>query len=206
MRKKSEIKKEAQDIYDKFGLTIPLSVASVARFLNIEVSLLDGKSLFEKAKESNPDRIKGKNPSQILGFYDKSNSKFYINSTDQPITRQKFTIAHEIGHCVLHPTDGSNDFRMVVLSEDIYTFENGNDPIKEKEIEANYFAAYLLMPDKEIIKRLKFIELWRGGELAIRKLAELFGVSSEAMRIRLKTFKTENPDIWLIQGLNEKLF
>ena len=51
------------------------------------------------------------------------------------------------------------------------------------------------MPDKSIENRLKYAVLMSPGEPVIKAFAEMFAVSTEAMRIRFKTFKQEFPDL-----------
>ena len=53
----------------------------------------------------------------------------------KPITRQRFSIAHEIGHIVLHDHDGATLFNRELSPND--------DPL---ETEANIFASRLLAP------------------------------------------------------------
>ena len=53
--------------------------------------------------------------------------------------RRRFTIAHEIGHCVLHPREGMD------RDDTAMNFTLWNDP--GEEAEANQFAAELLMPE-----------------------------------------------------------
>lgn len=53
--------------------------------------------------------------------------------------RRRFTVAHEIGHYILHPTKRLNH------SDDTTNFRIWNDP--SEEAEANLFAAELLMPE-----------------------------------------------------------
>lgn len=83
--------------------------------------------------------------------------------------RQRFTIAHELGHLFLHPTG--------LLFRD-HTSTMG---VKPEEREANRFAAELLMPDFML---QALIAARSTGELA-----ELFGVSLQAMSIRLQSFR-----------------
>ncbi len=96
--------------------------------------------------------------------------------------RQRFTIAHELGHLQLHSdalfVDG-------VLRRD----EESSMAIKTHEIEANAFAAELLMPRILLVPELE-AQLPRSGKSAdigrlIRKLAQLFEVSEQAMQFRL---------------------
>lgn len=92
-------------------------------------------------------------------------------ASSEPLVRQRFTIAHELGHFVLK--HGSR-FRDPTLN-----FNSSNyDP---KEAAANRFAAELLMPSALLERQL----LAGVGDVA--ELARRFGVSEVAMKIRLKT-------------------
>jgi len=53
--------------------------------------------------------------------------------------RRRFIIAHEIGHCVLHKSGSVTP----CTKGDLFRYEDGN-----REAEANWFAAELLMPGK----------------------------------------------------------
>ncbi len=57
-------------------------------------------------------------------------------------TRQKFTVAHEMAHFIFHGNGNRYDDR------EKYTPEE-----RQREIEANNFAARLLMPKEEFIKK-----------------------------------------------------
>jgi len=103
-----------------------------------------------------------------------------INSSHSP-GRQRFTIAHEIGHLLLH-TDKSLhiDERFPIgLRSGI-----SGKAIDEREIEANQFAAELLMPTDFIAKDIKPL-IGVDTVAAIQKLANKYKVSNEAMSIRL---------------------
>jgi Zn-dependent peptidase ImmA (M78 family) len=108
---------------------------------------------------------------------------------NHPVTRRRFTIAHEIGHFLLaHPgqmfVDKTLRQKAVVVRRDGRSSE-GTDA---QEIEANRFAAELLMPTdivlEEITKRLKKHPSQTSEDLA-SDMAELFGVSEKAMEYRL---------------------
>lgn len=93
--------------------------------------------------------------------------------------RQRFTLAHELGHFVLH-RDSLASFNCD--KESIYT---GADTLKLIEREADEFASNLLMPGDLLRQRItgKRIDFHLLGELA-----KEFGVSLEAMCIRLIKF------------------
>ncbi len=76
-----------------------------------------------------------------------------INS-QHPSVRQRFTIAHELGHLLLHRYMTPHaDGRFQVRFRDELS---GTGTVRE-EIEANQFAAELLMPESLLIKHLSTI-------------------------------------------------
>lgn len=102
-----------------------------------------------------------------------------INSEDSD-TRKRFTIAHALGHWVYHrPVMGAGicDSR-VYTSIPSATFHNRRIGLKE-EIQANKFAARLLMPEALIYAYQD------KGVTDLATLAALFGVSEATMKIRL---------------------
>jgi len=114
-----------------------------------------------------------------------------VNSSD-PSTRQRFTIAHECGHLVLkHKGDMFVD-QTIRLHRD----DNSGSAVDRLEIEANGFAAELLMPSswvlKEFEKRLKGSSL--KVESVVRDLARSFDVSPKAMEYRLANLGLVYPD------------
>lgn len=76
------------------------------------------------------------------GQIDSENRVIYLNSME-PDVRQRFTIAHEIGHYALNHSGISNRLKN---PEDIATVDIA------KERSANQFAAELLMPKKLIAR------------------------------------------------------
>ncbi len=97
-----------------------------------------------------------------------------------PVSRQRFTIAHELGHYMFHRTeigDGLDDDRLY-RSTNVGKYHNTAIGPAE-ETEANKFAANLLMP-QELVDIM-----WREDGTNIEKMAEKFGVSKAAMKIRL---------------------
>ena len=83
--------------------------------------------------------------------------------------RRRFTIAHEIGHFVLHPQRLSPERGGAV-----------NAALRAQEREADQFAAELLMP--EPLVREAVVE--QGGD--VERLAGRFDVSRQAMQTRLR--------------------
>jgi len=95
--------------------------------------------------------------------------------------RQRFTIAHELGHLQLHPD---------ALFVDGFLARDGESSlaIKSEEIEANAFAAELLMPRQSVVTELNLaVEDGVGLDLkrVSARLATRFKVSEQAMQYRL---------------------
>jgi Zn-dependent peptidase ImmA (M78 family) len=112
-----------------------------------------------------------------------------VNSTHPP-TRQRFTLAHEIGHYVLH--EGNQLFVDRFVTR--VNWRNGESNIEETE--ANQFAAELLMPREFVVREV-------GNAISKRKeidaqslanqLARLFNVSPQAMEYRLTNLGVLDP-------------
>ena len=101
------------------------------------------------------------------GYYDSKVKTIFVND-DYHATRNLFTIAHEIGHFILH--EGSqNRF-------DDYHKYSPEELKREKE--ANTFAGELLMP------QYKFEEVFNEVRGNIQKIADRFGVSVRAAEVR----------------------
>ena len=107
-----------------------------------------------------------------------------VNSR-HPIQRQRFTIAHEIGHLLLHTDENlhvDKNFPIGLRSE------VSGQSVNENEIEANQFAAALLMPPDLMAEDIKPF-IGKDVLVAIRKLAMRYKVSEQAMSIRLSSLR-----------------
>jgi Zn-dependent peptidase ImmA (M78 family) len=101
-------------------------------------------------------------------------------------TRQRFSIAHELGHyCLRHQFEAGGHVHV----DKGYAFSKRNGKSSTgtdiKEIEANQFSASLLMPSKlvrECIRTLNTDELY---DSHVTALSHEFQVSEQAMTIRL---------------------
>lgn len=106
-------------------------------------------------------------------------AQILVNSNDKPF-RKRFTIAHEVGHYLLH--FGEKDGELVDHDLDLFRDAENNSSEWAKEIEANQFAAALLMPADKVRENWKVIR-------SIEKLARVFNVSEEAMGYRIATLR-----------------
>ncbi len=91
--------------------------------------------------------------------------------------RDRFTIAHELGHLVLHYYSRAGDVAEVERFD--------RDGADLAEVEANWFAAALLMPEDDF--REAFTEL--NGDL--NEIAARYGVSYAAAEVRKLTLGLE---------------
>lgn len=101
-----------------------------------------------------------------------------LNHADS-YTRQRFTLAHELGHFMLHRHlvgDGIDDDR-AYRSTEVGKYHNTKIGPSE-ETEANQFAANLLMPRD-------MIEAEWEKRKDVKSMAQYFQVSEHAMSIRL---------------------
>jgi Zn-dependent peptidase ImmA (M78 family) len=111
---------------------------------------------------------------------EKGHAIIAINA-DHSESRQRFSIAHEIGHLMLH----SNNEHLTVDRYEKQFFTRAVGVRNLDEIEANEFAAALLMPE-DLIKEdfEKYVE--RDPDEIISRLAEKYKVSQVALTFRLK--------------------
>jgi Zn-dependent peptidase ImmA (M78 family) len=112
----------------------------------------------------------GKHAETVAGFCDFAGARLFVNRVE-PTSRQTFTIAHELGHWILHRAYfEANPERYPVLPRK--THPNKADPFEK---EANCFAANLLVPERLLIEV---------KHLPTDMLASLFGVSPTMMSYR----------------------
>ena len=117
----------------------------------------------------------GDHNSVVAGLCDFENARLYVNKDDIEV-RQYFTIAHELGHWLLHrDIFMSYPERYPVLPR----FQNAeeHDPLEQ---EANCFAANLLVP-KRLLKPVKLAP--------VSVLANIFKVSKTMMDFRIRNVR-----------------
>jgi Zn-dependent peptidase ImmA (M78 family) len=122
-------------------------------------------------------------PKDVSGLLlrDDKSSAIVVNNAHASV-RQRFTVAHELGHYLLHKGIFLNSTTQVYLRAEIH----GRS--RYEEIEANQFAAELLMPEIDVLQQLQ--ATLRGDprlseESLVQRMARVFDVSVPAMSIRL---------------------
>jgi Zn-dependent peptidase ImmA (M78 family) len=153
--------RESLEVIKKHWNTAPVPVDRIAFELGVPV-----------LRASLPDNISGAIQKDGEGY------KIVVNR-NHSLTRQRFTVAHEIGHYIYHRDllgAGTGDTR--AYRAEGTDFPNPKiTPLQERQ--ANTFAANLLMPG-HLIKQLQ-----AEGVRTPEGLASRLQVSLEAMKIRL---------------------
>lgn len=126
----------------------------------------------------------------LSGFaYQKNGMKFIGVSVSEGTERQRFTLAHELGHLFLHKNDSLRYDKGLMLLRNAHS-SDGTDLI---EVEANRFAAELLMPEEELrqdlsnAKNIDFMNESEATQSYIKKLAKKYQVSPRAMNVRVSS-------------------
>ena len=99
-----------------------------------------------------------------------------------PSTRQRFTVAHELGHLMLH---GHQSLYVDKIFPVHLRDHSSSEGIYLDEMEANAFAAELLMPEKMLEQEPELQRKMVDYEVSIQDLAKRYGVSCQAMTFRL---------------------
>ena len=105
-------------------------------------------------------------------------TRIFVEQSDPPY-RKRFSIAHELGHHFLHLLE---DGEIIDTRTDMFrqkeTISGDLSEFRRREIQANWFAASLLMPEE-------FVRSEWGKNPSVPFMARVFNVSEEAMGYRL---------------------
>jgi len=146
--------------------------------LDMIINLLHRKKLFINVSyEDYSNEMAG--VSAIL-LKEKGKAMIAVNNK-HPEVRQRFSIAHELGHLMMH---GNNEHLNVEKSIQPRLFTRAEGVQGQNEREANEFAAELLMPE-ELVKKdySKYID--KKEDNIISFLSNKYNVSEIAMQFRL---------------------
>lgn len=150
-----------KSVLQKYMQQAPVNLGGLASELGIEVF-----------QSTLPPSISG-----LIEPSETSSSGFRIKiNRHDPLVRQRFTLAHEIAHFLLHRFDIGRG----VFDDALYR-SNLSD---KKEVEANRLAAQIIMPMPLIQQERRSLDSI-GAEQIVTQLAKKFKVSQEAMRIKL---------------------
>lgn len=183
--------KEPNDILEKYGVKkqCPVDIVGIAQKIGIQLGSFDFSEI-EKL-DSVKERIKQKG--NILGVAMSEGENVFIlynnklgtnpdfdnlSETDKRnklICRQRFTIAHEIGHCCLHMST-TEDSINIEYRTDQADYTEGT-----RERQANIFAGELLIPYEYLFE----LCLTLGSKVSKSFLADIFKVSKHVMDARI---------------------
>ena len=131
----------------------PVNPVEIARYLGVDVAFVS----FSGESDG------------VSGLYDPSKDAILVNQKEAGV-RQTFTVAHELGHRVLHQEWAKSEAYKVLW----------RDPRRQTrdrwEQEANAFAADLLMP-RQMLDRYR--------RLPVSSVAKIFAVSEQVATYRL---------------------
>lgn len=165
----AQIRKRVDDILKVLEIKEPqIDVEKVAKFLQAEV-----------IEEELDQDVSG------LLLISQGKRTIAVNEAHAD-NRKRFTIAHELGHLMLHAVDQDEDNVFI----DRKVFNRNSDAsqgIYRQEIEANRFAAELLMPKRLLLNAIDELgdEIDLSDDDTLYELAKKFEVSTQAMAIRL---------------------
>lgn len=156
--------REARKLLAETEARVPVDLNAVADFLGLSI-------LEEDLEDSVSGMLVVNDGHGMIGV----NGHHHVN-------RRRFTTAHEIGHFLLHRA-GANvfvDAKPVFFRDDI-----SSSGTERQEVEANAFAAELLMPTKHLREQVEDEATDLYDDTAVQKLARSFGVSAQALTIKL---------------------
>lgn len=166
MLAKKNIQTRAEEILKIFDCTtLPIDVEKIMEGLDINLKLVsfDNRQITGVLVRKDGQNIIGVN--QLHSIY-----------------RIRFSIAHSLGHFILHTAPIFIDERQ----KEKIASDNG-DP---NEIEANIFAAELLMPESFVHDDMRTFESL-DEDKKFRELADKYQVSSESFALRLNNLGYE---------------
>ena len=105
---------------------------------------------------------------------------------NQTHERERFTLAHELGHFMLHIAPRFKAFINKEISDEVISL-NRDDNWDKTEMEANSFAVQLLMPERNMLEEIEKFDNELSKDEKIKILAKTFLVSEIAIRYRIKT-------------------
>lgn len=160
--------RSAKSLLDEMGISEPsVSVDKIAKKLGAQLR-------YSPLDQELSGMIYVKDDIPIIG----------VNALHHP-NRQRFTIAHEIGHLRLHRSQITNEVHVDKDFPMLRRDTNAAAGIDNIEIEANAFAAELLMPEKFLKITLSDNYFDIDDDAFIVDLAKKFKVSSQAIQLRL---------------------
>jgi hypothetical protein len=174
MRSPSKPEQRAAELLNQAGITeAPVPVEAIATGLEADLTY---------------EPYDGEVSGMLVRGESGSNAVIGVNSK-HAVTRQRFSVAHEIAHLVMHTGKPMFIDRFVRVN-----WRDGTSD--EEEIEANAFAAELLMPREIVAREIDAVLAKQHAvtpQQLTSQLAKTFQVSAEAMGYRLENLGVLDP-------------
>ncbi len=171
-KRQNEIDAQIDNRLLRLGMSYPEdNIFEIVNAMGIDVFFSD-LSVTDKFK-----RVSG-----IIDYNEDNNHRpRIILNKSKSKERQTFTLAHELGHFILHkPKPGEIKFRI-----DKFDYLADSQECTE-ETEANYFAASFLVPELKLKSVLGFSN---DGFNDFKKIGKAFGVSASVIETRVTWLK-----------------
>ncbi len=168
---RNEIVEKAKEICNQHGIaSYPVNI--------VDLCNKHGLKVFE---ECLPPNVAGFIVVQKENFNKYNTNKLIVVNTANSPGRKRFTIAHELGHYVLHNKSG-----------ELYAHRDAGQS-GGIETEANVFASCVLMPESAIDEAVQELKESFWGDIddasLVHYISERFAVSNEAATVRLRQLK-----------------
>ncbi len=159
----SRIQREVETLFSRYEVTHPpVDIARIAESEGAEIS-------YERLED------------ELSGFFISGKTNFVIGVNKwHHDNRQRFTIAHELGHHALHDFDDVHVDRTFKLRSSVSA-----KAIDIEEIEANTFAAWILIPERMLLADVLNSGVDLEDDNRIQQLANRYAVSQQSMSFRL---------------------
>lgn len=157
-----QLKNLAKKVYEKCGF---VDVIKLASELGIDVLAQEKPSDFNA----------------VISYDEKTGKYSILVNMFHALTRQRFSIAHEIAHFVLHKNK--------VNEEKLLHRGIKNNSNRDVETEADKLAGEILMPEDLVLEYLNSINVDKSQSMPsvlIKEIADYFKVSPIAATIRLR--------------------
>ena len=170
--RRKHIEKLVEKLLDDNNITsAPVNLAKITKRLDLDV-----------VKQDADDSISG-----MLINTGTGKALIGVNKLHHP-NRQRFTLGHEIGHYLLHKFDGVHFDGPSTGLQLNFRDDRSSDGSDVYEMEANLFAAELLMPRRLLkidLADAEYVDLVDKRDRTLKNLAEKYKVSVRAITYRL---------------------
>ncbi len=159
--------------------TFPVDVEAICDKINVDISPIEGLNKLLS----------------VDAFITSDFKKIYVDDSGykKESARYRFSVAHELGHLVLHKKYYPDD----IINFETYLKLSPKIQDKRVEFQANYFAANLLAPDEKLSEILcKRLDedpeenFWKVGQekqaQIISELCKVFGISEQTAVFRME--------------------